>query len=46
MKASIPRAWVAEEDAFLGVDSFRRLMAAGMVEGYNCCRNYDGEESF
>lgn len=42
VKASIPRTLFAEEDALPGaVDSFRRLVAAGMAEGYNCGRNYD-----
>jgi hypothetical protein len=41
VNVSIPRDLFGKDEALLGaVDSFRRLLAVGMVKEYNCYRNY------
>jgi hypothetical protein len=40
VNASILRGLVGKDDELGAVDSFRRFVAVGMVERYNCCRNY------
>ena len=40
VKASRPRDLGKDESLLGAADSFRRLVAVGMVKGYNCCGNY------